>query len=202
MSLYSLNRIYNERILIGGKPRNLVTLKKMVSEENVPHVDTDAQYKTKLYDLDTLEVAWKKYDERMRGTHVSGKNNRKLVEEKLKEQIDRLRQDKVLADLKIEEMKKNLISAEEVAEYLQLRYGVENALLRRILFVNAPIELPGLEVVKARVKCEDYFNQIQDVMNETLTFWQQSHECVESLNVPEKIQSVIDKLDEIFRQPQ
>lgn len=201
MSLYSLNRIYNERISIGGKPRNLVTLKKMVSEENVPHVDTDAQYKTKLYDLDTLEVAWKKYDERMRGTHVSGKNNRKLVEEKLKEQIDRLRQDKVLADLKIEEMKKNLISAEEVAEYLQLRYGVENALLRRILFVNAPIEVPGLEVVKARVKCEDYFNQIQDVMNETLTFWKQSHECVESLSIPEKIQSVIDKLDETFKQP-
>lgn len=201
MPLYSLSRLFHDRIPIGGKARNLVTLKKMVLEESVPHVDTDYLHQNaKLYELSTLEEAWKKYDDRMRGTHNKG--NRKLGEEKLKEQIDRLRQDKVLADLKIEEMKKNLISAEEVAEYLQLRYGVENALLRRILFVNAPIELPGLEVVKARVKCEDYFNQIQDVMNETLAIWKQSHECVEDMEVPEKVQAVIDKLNEVFVKPE
>lgn len=194
--LYSLSEIYRNRIAIGGKPRTLVTLQKIAAEENVPCAPQVGFRGAKLYKLEVFEEYYKKYEERIHGGKVTGKSNRKLIEEKLTEQIDRLRQDKILADLKIEEMKKNLIAAEEVANFLQLRYGVENALLRRILFVNAPIEVPGLEVVKARNKCEEYFLQIQDVLMETLKIWQETHSENGEFKVPENVQKVIDKLND------
>jgi hypothetical protein len=147
---------------------------------------------TIVYDLDKISAAI--------DSHNAGKLNKQtpslnaLREEKIKEEIGRLKQEKVRADLEIKELKSKLIDSEEVRQFLLLRFGTENALLRRILFVNAPVDLAGVEIPKARKICEDYFNSMQDVLSETLLLWQNKNIDNDS-SIPPQIQSVIDRLN-------
>lgn len=187
----TLSQINQRRIPINGKARSLPTLKKMVIEEQVPNVGlTQDNFKAKLYDVDTLTEAHKVYNEKKHGREALTKESKTLVEQKLQEQIDRLKQDKVLADLKIQEMQKDLIPSEEVKRFLQFRYEVENAILRRILFINAPIEITGLTIPQSRKKLEDYYNSIQEVMKETLDLYQADSDLLN-----ERINNIIERFN-------
>lgn len=187
----TLSQIYQRRIPINGKARSLPTLKKMVTEEQVPHVGlTQDNFKAKLYDIDTLTEVHKVYNEKKHGKEARSNEARNLVEEKLQEQIDRLKQDKILADLKIQEMQKDLIPSDEVKRFLQFRYEVENAILRRILFINAPIEITGLTIPQARKKLEDYYNSIQEVMKETLDLYQSDADLLN-----ERVTNIIERFN-------
>lgn len=200
--LYTINQIYTQRLLVGGKPRTAIFLKKMVAEEEVPdHGTMDNQWKSKLYKLSEVDAAYATYNQRVWGgkdnDSTNEPSNRNLIQEKLKEQVDRLRQDKILADLKIEEMRKNLISADEIKKFLQFRYEIENAILRRILFINAPIELTGITIPQARIKCEDYYNSVQSVMRETLELYNVDGNILDN----EVIKATLEKLNNAFLPP-
>lgn len=126
----------------------------------------------------------------------STNDSRKLKDQKIKEEIARLKQEKVRADLEIDELKRKLIDADEVREFLQLRFSLENALLRRILLINMPVEVTGVEIPKARKIAERYFNDIQQVMQETLILWQTKNITKQDeIQMPPNIQLIIDRLN-------
>ena len=157
---------------------------------------SDGKGRAPLYDLQLVAEALKAnvMDKKPKGS-VDHSSMNELREAKIKEEINRLKQEKVRADLEISELKRRLIDADDVKQFLMLRFGTENALLRRILFVNAPVELTGVSIEKGRKICEDYFNAIQDVMNETLLLWQ-NRNLESDQPLPEKIQKVIERLNE------
>lgn len=159
------------------------------------------------YDLQEITDALVKYARKVTRGTAGESSLTELKVKKLEEDIskskleqERLTQEKERAQLEIKELKRKLVDSEEVRQYLLMRYAVEMALLRRILFVNAPIELPGLDKVKARIKCEDYFNLCQDTFGDTGLLWEQAH-CDEEKELPDNIKRVITTLNNIFDEP-
>lgn len=94
---------------------------------------------------------------------------------KLHAEIDSLERDNIKKDLQIEQLKSRLIDKEEVFKYLVTRKAVELAVLRRILFTNLPIDIPGLTMAKAREKAESYYNEIIKDLKTTCDVWQHEY---------------------------
>lgn len=201
---YNLNELTATEI--AGKYWSQQHLKRILVAKGVEG-KAGGDRRSKYYNLDEVKVAveeWMAYKGKELSTTKSA-NISKLKETKLLKEIEMLRANISKAEtatkistIQLDNLKKTSVPAEEVKEFLLLRYGIENAILRQILFVNAPIELMAMtDIAKARDKCEEYYNQIQDVLHETLLVWQQK--CLadeEGKEWPPKIQKVINELTE------
>lgn len=190
---YPINQLQKMQIL--GNVYTASTLNRAIAKAGLQPKTIQANG-VMLYDFDEVVDTMKAYQQAKINKPSSNPSFNALKEEKIKEEIGRLKQEKVRADLEIKELKSKLIDSEEVRQFLLLRFGTENALLRRILFVNAPVDLAGVEIPKARKICEDYFNSMQDVLSETLLLWQNKNLMDDDDAVmPPAIQAVIDKLN-------
>lgn len=157
---------------------------------------------SQLYDIEEFREACKEWIEKKKNSvspQAEGLTElriKKLLEDIEKSKLEQIRltQEKERASIEIEELKRKMVDADKVYEFLKTRYAFENVLLRRILLVNAPVEVPGLEIVQARIKLEEYFNLIQDCMLETLNFWKDAQNPTES-ELPDNIKKAIEKLN-------
>lgn len=195
MKAYTITEL--AEIPINDRHVSIRKIRRVIATTQLPPTGTSPNgFPT--FGLDEFKTALKKYNkEKVNNDPTHNPELAKLKQAKLTEEIARLKQEKERADLEIAELKNYLIPAEDVKDYLLMRQGVENAILRRVLFVNAPVELTGLDIIKARTLCEDYFNMIQDVMSETLALWQSRLKGPgEPRELPEGIKEVIKKLDD------
>jgi len=199
MPAYTLNQYYQQRIPINGKARQRPALVKVMDASNKSPVGYN-NHNAAIYSLEDVEDAFRTYEANLKVTKAAGTkstSNRNLVEEKLKEQIDRLKQDKVLADLKIQEMQKDLVASKDVKEIYAFHMETMNAILRRVLLINAPTEIPGLSIPDAINRCKDYYNEIQKVMQESPELLQSNGEDI--LN--ERLKSIIDRFNNALLPP-
>jgi hypothetical protein len=182
-------------IPIGNGTHSYVKIKRVIEKMGIQPKGA-SQRGAALYDLDELAEAIIEYDKTGRTEQLANPDYQELKTQEMKERIDRLKQEKVRADLEIAELKSKLIDSDEVRQFLLMRAGVETSLLRRILMVNAPVDIPGLTIPKARKKCEDYFNSIQDLMAQTLLLWQSRNVDNGKSEIPESIQNIINKVND------
>jgi len=178
---------------IAGKTRLGAEVKRVIQEYGVAHIDRFGP--AKLYSLDDVEDAFRKYDSAEETVPVENDEMANLRKLKIAKEIEILTSDLVKKDLQIEQLRNTLIDKDDVRDYLIVRQGIENSLLRRILFVQLPIEIPGLSIAKAREKSEGYYNQIMDAMTKTTSTWKKKYGSEDNYKLEETIRKIVNNIN-------
>jgi hypothetical protein len=185
-----------------GNYYGIKKLRRVIAEMAVPVVAT-SHNGNKLYSLPDVAKSIVEYDKKHpRSSTAQSAERNKLIEEKLKQEITILKQKQQFQNLEIDSLKRNLISADEVRQFLILNMGTSNALLRQLLLVAAPIELFGLDSIqKLRTKCEEYYNQLQDGLMETTELWNQRNNLKGDAVLPEGLLKILQGLNDAVATP-
>lgn len=192
---FTINELANMEIL--GEHYSYQCIRRLINKNGIKQARNDGFRGSKKYNIDDIEPIIRKFAAEKSNKPAPKDDINELKAEKINHEIERLKQEKERAYLEISKLKQTLIDASEVKDYLMLRYATENAILRQILLVNAPIELTGIDIPKARKICESYFNKIQIVMNETLLIWQQRNvDLDKDVELPQRMRDIIQSLND------
>lgn len=188
LSLYNISRTISHP---GGMP-TYPTLCRLVNGYKLQPVAQST--KSDLYDVGQV---CKMLDDHYKSTNSNNETDTS-VDGLSYGQIRTLKVSEEYTKLKLEnqELRRTLISTRETKDFLTFRFGVENAILRRILFVNIPIEITGLSTSKARKRVEEYYNMIQEVMRETIQLYDAEYKTDESTIHNDTLQRIIKQLDD------
>jgi len=178
---------------IAGKVRLGAEIKRVIQEFGVGHVDRFGP--AKLYSLDDVEEAFRKYDSSTETVPEENDEMTNLRKLKIAKEIEILTSDLVKKDLQIEQLKNTLIDRDEVYNFLLVRTSVEAALLRRILFTNMPIEIPGLTIPKARAKSEHYYNDLMQTFNDTIKLWEKKYNVKDNDKLRDSIEELLKRIE-------
>jgi hypothetical protein len=184
-------------IEIGGQKYSRPHIKKVIEYGGVLPVDRYGN--SKIYKLTDVEEAFRKY----RTEEATKKTSRyhaddevaDLRKQKLAKEVEVLSKDIQRRDLQIEQLKNTLIDKDEVRDFLVVHQGIENALLRRLLFVQLPIEIPGLTIPKAREKAESYYNTMMEALNKTLDLWNNKYDLANNINLEHAIRNIVKAIN-------
>jgi hypothetical protein len=127
------------------------------------------------YKASTLESAITDY-EQQKASSTSTRDE--LEERKLEKEIEKYDEQIKKHRYENEQLRNRLVDAQEVADFLSERRTVELAILRRALFIDMPIEVPGLTVPQAREKAEKYYNKIVEAYSTAEQLWEEKYEHV------------------------
>lgn len=193
--LYTLSQIAKQGIHVAGKEHHYDFLKKII---RITDTQPDGEIRNfDAYTLQTLEDALNRYQVEF-GDGRKGRSNEgdeeygDLRKIKIRKEIETLERGIEQKDLIIEQLKNRLIDYEEGYKYMATRKAIENAILRRILLLQVPITIPGLDKPKARTLGEKYYNKIQSVCNETVSIWQRKYETDDEFE--KQIEAIIKKI--------
>jgi len=202
MAAYTLTSIAHQQLPIGGRKRAYTFLKKLVDlyqikpksfgERNAPQ-----------YEPVDLDAAYERYErERMdgRGGDIEldvrdDDDMAQLRRAKLRKEVEQLDKTITKHELQIEQLKNTLIDAKEVSEYLMSRRAIELALLRRVLFTQMPIEVPGLSIPAARKVATEYYNSLVECYNKAEELWEQDYPNTGSNELGKRIESIIKTIE-------
>lgn len=121
------------------------------------------------------------------------KNNTDMAElerQKITEEIKKLQKDNAKKDIQIDVMQKSLVEQNDIIDFLTIRYGLEAAMLRQILFTQVPMDIPGLTVPKAREKCGEYYNKLMDMLEQSIRIFEQDFNTLEDEELREVVKGV------------
>lgn len=186
---------------IDGKNYSYNLVKRIIERTGLKPGEVGARGKHG-YDLEEFKKSVEAYGpiKGKSSNSTSSKSLMELKEEKIKEEIHRLKQEKERADLEIEELKRTLTDTTRVKEFLLFRAGVELAIARRLFFIDIPVQLPGVsDAAKVRKITEGMFNQLQAVVEESITLWEREYTAGENKETTDFIQQIVNKLNENFQ---
>jgi hypothetical protein len=183
---YTASKMYIDRIPILGKPRDIVTIKRIIADGNVQPV-ASGHKKATIYRVSDVEDAFRIHLNNS-GRPTNSSNNphdEELVDIKKeisKETLLNLKNKNKIAakdiekmGLQIEQLKARLVDYEECYKYLVTYKSVMTALVRRILITDVPMSVCGLEIDQARPVCEVLYNEFIHALIETTNLWQKKY---------------------------
>jgi hypothetical protein len=181
---------------VAGKVRLLPEIKRVVEAYGVGHVDRFGP--ARIYLLSDVEEACRKFDSDLEKNPDDTKEMADLRKQKLVQEISILTKDGQKKDLQIEQLRNTLIDSEEVQHFLLVRRSIDMALLRRVLFTNMPVEIPGLTIAKARTKGEHYYNDLAEAFNATVELWAKKYNLTDDTKLRKSIEKLIASVDASF----
>lgn len=128
-----------------------------------------------MYDVEEVRSAFIRYQSDIGLTDNNDDDFIALKKLKLQKDIEKVTKENTTKDLEIEKLRNTLIDSEEVLKYLIIRKAIEGAILKRILFTQLPIEIPGLSIPKAREKAEFYYNEVMRTVSDTVQLWEKQY---------------------------
>ena len=87
-----------------------------------------------------------------------------LKEKKIRKEIDLLERDLQQKDIQIKKLKDTLIDSDELLEYLTRLKTAWAGALKQVLLTQMPVEVPGMDVTKARETAERYYNKVMGLV--------------------------------------
>lgn len=157
----------------------------MVRDYGIQSVGESARGKPE-YRIADLEAAYQQYlqkDEEEEEDSLTAQYNKAKVEHKI-EQTKNLR----LVNAQLE---RNAISVQEVVDFWSQRKAIELAILRKILMIDMPMQVPGLSHADARTKGERYYNKILNAYEESNKLWTDEYDVNTDEEIIKKLNHLI-----------
>jgi hypothetical protein len=189
---YSISHFFRNRMPLNGTPRSYEFLNKVVKTMDV-QPDGKSTRNAPEYKASTLESAITDYEQQK----VEASSTRdELEERKLEKEIEKYDEQIKKHRYENEQLRNRLVDTQEVADFLAERRTVELALLRRLLFVDMPLDVPGTTVPQAREKGTVYYNKLVEAYNQASRLWEERYERVGVEN--NNLVSIIEQIEQAF----
>lgn len=175
---YTVSQFSRTRMKLCGHSRTYDYLTSVLFQFPISSVGK-SPHNADLYSVQDMEVAIQKFiDNKPDGkgmNNTDGVDMQALRVEKLVQDTKLVRQKNEIARLEIESKRNNLLEREDMITYLSSRMAIEGAILRKILLTQAPVEVTGLTIPKARKLCTDYYNELMRMYKESLSIFDERY---------------------------
>lgn len=182
---YTISQLARQGIPIGGKHRSYEFIQKLIRDYNIvsPREGIKGHPEYRPSDLEDAYNLYNQVENAGEDEYQKQKLRKLLLENEYQELQNNL-------------LKKTLVSTQEVADFRKVELNLYCAIWRKILFTDVPIEITGLDIPKARTKCEQYYNRLMDQMQSCYQLFIKDYGTEPDQELTKDIEQIIYKVEQ------